>query len=558
MAGRERSNSASNPLIGAAAAADKETAVWDGGLRSGSVEEELLKNRSSVSGRMSGHRLSTTEFENAPHKSPHEIDPKEAAKHLDPYSAANRAIFASYLAVGVGLFFTSTPISFYMVDTLGATPGQQSVINGLSSLPWALKILCGFLSDSTPIMGLRRKPYFLIGWGIFIACNVWLAILKEPSLVMLAALIFLQTMGFVLADVCTDAMIVERSQLYEHTGNQGTLQATGYIIRFFGSIVGATLGAILYNQDSFGWGVPIWGIFLINASIPLVTVFPCFPTLVEVELEAPPKLKDQIRSIWELVQQKAVWKPCCFIYIYNVLLVSNPAWNTFLVAGLGFSNFDLGLLGLAGAVLSYIALVVYKRYLFDVSWRRVYLFTTAVSLFFSCLQLVLVLQSQQLGSTTVQLLFAMGSYGMVMFVQAIQFLPACRMFLGMCPEGAEGSSYAMLTTLSNLAGTVSYSFAAALSNIWNVSVPTLQAHNYTGMWKLTLLCGCIQLIGLFFLGLLPSGVAEQLANQAASVTSKPAGICFLLVIFGSLSYVITYSLLQILDPSAVGDDDTSA
>ena len=31
-----------------------------------------------------------------------------------------------------------------------------------------------------------------------------------------------------------------------------------------------------------------------------------------------------------LVQRKAVWKPCCFIYIYNVLLLSNPAWNSFL------------------------------------------------------------------------------------------------------------------------------------------------------------------------------------------------------------------------------------
>jgi len=266
----------------------------------------------------------------------------------------------------------------------------------------------------------------------------------------------------------------------------------------------------------------------------------------------PPPL--QIRSIWELVQQKAVWKPCSFIYIYNVLLLTNPAWNSFLVAGLNFTNFDIGLLTLAGAVLSYIALVVYKRYLFDVSWRKVYLFTTGVSLFFSCLQLVLVLDSDSLGGATTQLLFAMGSYGMVMFVQAIQFLPACRMFLGMCPEGAEGSSYAMLTTLSNLAGTVAYSVAAALANIWDVSIPTLQNHDYQGMWKLTLLCGCIQLIGLCFLRLLPSGVAEQLATQNESVASKPAGYVFLFVVFSSLTFSVVYTLVTIIDPGAVSDD----
>ena len=41
------------------------------------------------------------------------------------------------------------------------------------------------------------------------------------------------------------------------------------------------------------------------------------------------------------------------------------------VEGLHFSNFDLGLLTLAGAVLSYFALVLYKNYLFDTSWRKV-------------------------------------------------------------------------------------------------------------------------------------------------------------------------------------------
>jgi hypothetical protein len=165
MALRERSTS--NPLL---EDNDKETAVWDGAdSHSSSMDEQALISPSGNS-RMSGARLSTTEFEKAPHKALGEIDAAEAAKWLNPYSQSNRAIFASYLAVGVGLFFLPTPIAFYMVDTLGATPAQQSVITGLMSLPWALKILCGFLSDSTPIMGLRRKPYFLIGCKYQSAC----------------------------------------------------------------------------------------------------------------------------------------------------------------------------------------------------------------------------------------------------------------------------------------------------------------------------------------------------------------------------------------------------
>ena len=192
--------------------------------------------------------------------------------------------------------------------------------------------------------------------------------------------------------------------------------------------------------------------------------------------------------------------------------------------------------------------------MFNTSWRKIYVGTTLILLTFSCLQLVLVLKSSHIQPVAVQLLFAMGSYGVLMFAQSIQFLPACRMFLGMCPEGAEGASYAMLTTLSNLAGTVSYSMAAALAGIWDVSIPTLSAQNYNGMWRLTLLCACIQVGGLFFLPLMPSGVVEQLAILRSSVAFPTAGACFLFVVGASLSYVIINSILVIADPQLESDD----
>jgi hypothetical protein len=100
--------------------------------------------------------------------------------------------------------------------------------------------------------------------------------------------------------------------------------------------------------------------------------------------------------------------------------------------------------------------VLYKGYLFNTSWRKVYLFATLVSFVFSILQLLLIFQWNVKiglgGNKAFELLFAMGSFGVIQFMGAIQFLPSCRMFLAMCPEGAEGASYAMLTTLSNLAG----------------------------------------------------------------------------------------------------------
>lgn len=128
---------------------------------------------------------------------------------------------------------------------MDASPAQQSVVMGLIQLPFALKLFCGFLSDSTPIFGLRRKPYFLIGkflvsfssiilspswllgWLIFILSYLSLAIIQQPNIVELALFIFIGGMGFIQADVCTDAMIVERSKKYETISTRGFLQATG-------------------------------------------------------------------------------------------------------------------------------------------------------------------------------------------------------------------------------------------------------------------------------------------------------------------------------------------
>ena len=76
------------------------------------------------------------------------------------------------------------------------------------------------------------------------------------------------------------------------------LQAKGYTIRFFGAIMGAILGAVLYNQDEWGWGVPIYGIFLINGLTPILVISPFLYNLVESKAEEPPVISQQLASIW--------------------------------------------------------------------------------------------------------------------------------------------------------------------------------------------------------------------------------------------------------------------
>jgi BT1 family len=72
----------------------------------------------------------------------------------------NIAVPACYLLVGLMLGLASTLINTYPLD-LGATEAQQTSISAVRHLPASFKLIFGFLSDSTPLMGYRRKSYMV-------------------------------------------------------------------------------------------------------------------------------------------------------------------------------------------------------------------------------------------------------------------------------------------------------------------------------------------------------------------------------------------------------------
>jgi MFS family permease len=170
----------------------------------------------------------------------------------------------------------------------------------------------GLITDSVSIYGLRRKPYFLLGWAIFVECNIVLAMQRQPCFIMLIVALFFMTCGFVLADVCVDALVVERTSLY---GAQ--LQTTGYSFRFFGGILGALFGAISFSKPLLD--LSISQVFLINALVPVLVVGPLLVIFGLQEEQRTEKIhiSDQISALWEMVKLQAVYRPCAFIFIYS-------------------------------------------------------------------------------------------------------------------------------------------------------------------------------------------------------------------------------------------------
>jgi len=64
------------------------------------------------------------------------------------------------------------------------------------------------------------------------------------------------------------------------------------------------------------------------------------------------------------------------------------------------------------------------------------------------------------------------------------FVPSILMFVAICPEGSEGATYAMLTTISNIGTTLSSDIGTLLLRIWDCSNTAITAGDYSGVENL--------------------------------------------------------------------------
>lgn len=69
---------------------------------------------------------------------------------------------------GLGGAFSRISTEYYMKDVQKVQPSESQVYSGITSIPWMVKPIWGLLTDAVPILGFRRRPYFLFAGKI---CN---------------------------------------------------------------------------------------------------------------------------------------------------------------------------------------------------------------------------------------------------------------------------------------------------------------------------------------------------------------------------------------------------
>ncbi|OWZ19358.1 Folate-Biopterin Transporter [Phytophthora megakarya] len=139
------------------------------------------------------------------------------------------------------------------------------------------------------------------------------------------------------------------------------------------------------------------------------------------------------------------------------------------------------------------------------------------------------------------------------FARGFQYLPVAQMFVAVCPEQQEGVAFALLTSVTNVAQAFSHTISNMLLHIWPVELTDLQKdpHDFSGVWKLSVLTSVIPLIPVLFLTtrMLPKGPRqlEEIRHQLS-----PTGAVVVIGIYGfGFVWVIVLSMLAIFAPCHV-------
>ncbi|KAL5198224.1 hypothetical protein ABZP36_001736 [Zizania latifolia] len=422
-------------------------------------------------------------------------------------SPDNMAVAIVYFVQGV-LGLARLAVSFYLKDDLHLDPAETAVVSGFSSLPWLIKPLYGFISDSIPLFGYRRRSYLILS-GFLGALSWSLMATVVDSKYGAAFSILLGSLSVAFSDVVVDSMVVERAR-GESQSTSGSLQSLCWGSSAFGGIMSAYFSGSLVET----YGVRF--VFGVTAFLPLMTsavaVLVNEHRLSSVERAMPHSgsgfvetSKQHIRQLWTSVKQPNIFLPTLFIFLWQATPQSDSAMFFFITNKLGFTPEFLGRVKLVTSIASLLGVGLYNYFLKAVPLRKIFLVTTIIGSALGMTQVLLVTGlNRQFGISDEW--FSIGDSLIITVLGQASFMPVLVLAAKLCPPGMEATLFATLMSISN-AGSVSGGLiGAGLTQLFGVT-----KDSFKNLPLLIVICNLSSLLPLPLLGLLPdeSGNADD-------------------------------------------------
>lgn len=421
------------------------------------------------------------------------------------------AILLVYFVQGiVGL--SRLAVSFFLKDELALSPADVSALLGIVTLPWMIKPLFGFVSDGLPIFGYRRRPYLVLSG--FLGAASWVAlatIVHSPLTATLA--ITLGSLSIAISDVIVDSLVVERAR-NESVSGAGSLQALCWGASAVGGLMTAYFsGALLQQFDART-------VFAITATFPLIVSAVAWLIAEDPVSEKPDWsiVRHQLGQLKQAVTQKAIWMPTVFLFLWQATPTAESAFFYFSTNELGFEPEFLGRVRLVTSVAALAGIWLYQRFLKAVSFRKIFGWSIVLSSVLGMTMLLLVTHANRTIGIDDRW-FSLGDSLVLTVMGQIAFMPVLVLAARLCPPGVEATLFALLMSVVNLAGLVSYEFGAVLTHWLGVN-----ESNFDKLWLLVVITNLTTLLPLPFLGWLPAANDElgESSQSALAIESDPS------------------------------------
>uniref|UniRef100_A0A7S3K602 Folate/biopterin transporter n=1 Tax=Aureoumbra lagunensis TaxID=44058 RepID=A0A7S3K602_9STRA len=408
-------------------------------------------------------------------------------------------VFLVYFLQGA-LSLARLATNYYLKDDLQVSAAEVAALQGLFVAPWTVKPIFGFLSDTIPLWGYRRKSYLaisgVVGCLSFVAMSMWSSsqtIFVFTNIVSAAAVAF--------ADVVADSVVVERSR---NDDTAAFLQSVSWGSRYVGSI-GASLlsGAALRN---FG----AKGCWLATAPLPLLVAVAAFAIreepLSSVETKKTEnasslraEAQGQLSKLWSALTSDQVLRPAVFIFLWQATPTCASAFFYFSTGatadgGLGFDPEFVGRASALGNVAGFLGIASYNAFFSKTRLSTIIGTTSALSAIVGCLPLVLIYHWNRDYLGLPDKFFAIGDGVVQSALGEVGFIPVLVLASKVCPPGIEGSLFAALMSIFNLGGIVSQELGALLTSFFGVT-----SNDFTNLAPLITLCSLSSLLPILVL-----------------------------------------------------------
>ncbi|XP_038906678.1 folate-biopterin transporter 1, chloroplastic isoform X1 [Benincasa hispida] len=430
----------------------------------------------------------------------------------------NVAVAMVYFVQGV-LDLAKLAVSFYLKDDLHLDPAEAAVISGFAALPWLIKPLYGFISDSVPLFGYRRRSYLILS-GLLGAFSWSFMATLVNSKYGAAMCILLGSLSVAFSDVVVDSMVVERAR-GESLSMSGSLQSLCWGSSAFGGIVSSYFSGSLVGS----YGVRF--VFGVTALLPLMTS--AVAVLVEekrvcVPLNGPnlpssglgflETSKQHILNLWTAVRQPNVYLPTLFIFLWQATPQSDSAMFFFTTNKLGFTPEFLGRVKLVSSIASLVGVALYNGFLKNVALRKFFLVMSIVGSALGMTQVFLITGLNRKFGISDEW-FAIGDSLIITVLGQASFMPVLVLAARICPEGMEATLFATLMSIFNGGGLVGGLVGAAMTHLFGIS-----KDRFDNLTTLVILCNLSSLLPLPLLGLLPEESPDLSSKESSDVEMK--------------------------------------